>query len=403
MQYLKRIAFTVVLLLLLSFIKSYFDRSGAVYADFFRNLVANLQLLLLVTVTVISLVQFFSERITGRKRRVWRPLLVFLIVLAASEVLMDYLLKHSQSMPAGLIPACSEYYGNYGRNQIEFDPRCARYDPQLTYTLHRDSNFSFNNYEFRTTYSTNALGLRDDSNSLNKPEVICVGDSHTMGWGVNQQQTFSEVMAAKTGLNVLNAGISSYGTVREVLSLQRMDLSQLKYLFVQYCANDLTENQAFVEHDYVLPVMDNSKYDSLCQTLQWRQKYYPFRHVLTITRFGLQQQLTAWRNKKQANSDGSYSTQAELFCKVLGNATVNRSQVKVIVFDISGDVPMERRFLQSLNSSPGWAALRQNMNIEMIDIAPFMKKEFFFKLDKHMNARGHQQVAEILRKFIKPQ
>ena len=315
---------------------------------------------------------------------------------------MDYLLKHSQSLPAALIPACSEYYGNYGRNQIEFDPRCARYDPQLAYTLHRDSNFSFNNYEFKTTYSTNALGLRDDSNSLNKPEVICLGDSHTMGWGVNQQETFSEMIAAKTGLKVLNAGISSYGTAREMLSLQGMDLSQLKYLFVQYCANDVAENQAFVEHSYVLPVMDNRKYDSLCQTLQWRQKYYPFRHILTIARFGLQQQITAWRNKKQADTDGSYLKQAELFCKVLGNATLNRSQVKIIVFDISGDVPMERRFLQSLNSSPGWIALRGNMNVEMIDIAPFMKKEFFFKLDKHMNARGHQQVAEILCKFINP-
>lgn len=38
------------------------------------------------------------------------------------------------------------------------------------------------------------MGLRDSNAALNQPEIICIGDSHTMGWGVEQEETFPKLL-----------------------------------------------------------------------------------------------------------------------------------------------------------------------------------------------------------------
>ena len=81
----------------------------------------------------------------------------------------------------------------------------------------------------------NRLGLRDDEASLRAPAVVVLGDSYAMGWGVAQDETIAEVIERETGLRALNAGIASYGTVREMRLLDRIDTSRLRYLVIQYC------------------------------------------------------------------------------------------------------------------------------------------------------------------------
>ena len=74
--------------------------------------------------------------------------------------------------------------------------------------------------------------MRDDEESLKAPEVIVLGDSVAMGWGIEQNETMAQQIEAMAGLKVLNAGISSYGTVREMKLLNRLDLSRVKYLVI---------------------------------------------------------------------------------------------------------------------------------------------------------------------------
>jgi len=40
--------------------------------------------------------------------------------------------------------------------------------------------------EFTNEVRVNHLGVRDDEASLVAPDVIVIGDSHAMGWGVDQ-------------------------------------------------------------------------------------------------------------------------------------------------------------------------------------------------------------------------
>jgi len=98
-----------------------------------------------------------------------------------------------------------QVYRHFNRALIQFDASCAQYDPELAYTL-KPGVCTFANVEFTNEVRVNHLGVRDDEASLVAPDVIVIGDSHAMGWGVDQGATLPRVLAQKSGLKVLNAG-----------------------------------------------------------------------------------------------------------------------------------------------------------------------------------------------------
>ena len=124
----------------------------------------------------------------------------------------------------------------------------------------RPGHCQFNISENSEEYFINSLGVRDDEESLTKPSIVFLGDSFTMGWGVSQTESFPSLIEKATGQRALNAGISSYGTAREIKLLERVDTSNLKYLVIQYCLNDDEENNTFVSNQNQLKVSDEKKY-----------------------------------------------------------------------------------------------------------------------------------------------
>src|SRR5690606_19694091 len=108
---------------------------------------------------------------------------------------------------------------------------------------------TFKSFEFNTTYDVNALGVRDDAASLEHPEVIFLGDSFTMGWGVEGEESFPAVFEQNSGLRCLNTGVSSYGTAREMRMLARTQLDSLKAIVIQFHDTDLEENNFYVKNN----------------------------------------------------------------------------------------------------------------------------------------------------------
>ena len=178
--------------------------------------------------------------------------LFFFITLefpAVHKVLPDILTKISRRI-----------YFYYDMNSIQYLPECARFDPHLGYTL-KPGTCTFSDFEFSTKYSINSLGVRDTEAALNSPQVVVVGDSYAMGWGVEQNETFPKIIEAKTGLKVLNCSCSSYGTAREMMLLKKVKRDRLKYLIIQYCNNDYEENLSFLESGNKLITMSRKMYE----------------------------------------------------------------------------------------------------------------------------------------------
>ncbi len=208
---------------------------------------------------------------------------VFLIILflGITELFIFITIKYPvvHKMLPGIITKISRRaYFNHDMNSIQYLPACARFDPHLGYSL-KPGKCVFSDHEFTTAYTINSLGVRDTEEALNSPQVVVLGDSYAMGWGVEQNETFAKMIEAKTGLAVLNASVSSYGTAREMMLLKKVKRDRLKYLIFQYCNNDYEENLSFLNNGNKLITMSREKYAELVEQ-NWRiKKYYPGKYL----------------------------------------------------------------------------------------------------------------------------
>ena len=194
------------------------------------------------------------------------------------EATIELLLHRPGFAPEPIIGLLQSYYFSTDQPIIQYLPECARYDPQLTYTL-KPGHCRFQGRYFDTWVEVNRLGTRDDDSSLIGPELIVIGDSESMGWGVKQQELYSEIIKGKQGHKVLNLAVSSYGTVRELQMLARADTSRLQILIVQYSNNDLWENIAYFESGNHLPISTQAEYEERCRSHLANLAYYPGKHL----------------------------------------------------------------------------------------------------------------------------
>lgn len=120
---------------------------------------------------------------------------------------------------------------------------CVEFDEQLLYKP-RLGKCQFDNAEFRTTMHFSEEGRGSSA----KPEgvgIAVLGDSHAMGWGVDDDETFAARLEKMIGRPVFNLGVSSYATYRELLALEKSKLlDRIDTIILQYCDNDASENSA---------------------------------------------------------------------------------------------------------------------------------------------------------------
>jgi len=322
------------------------------------------------------------------------------VIIELLLLVMLHVPRLTGTLPRPMRRLVQQVYRHFNRALIQFDPACAQYDAGLTYTL-KPGTCTFENLEFRTEVRVNRLGLRDDKAALERPEVIVLGDSHAMGWGVQHEQTFARVLARQSGAKVLNAGISSYGTAREVMLLDRLDVSSLRVLVVQYSDNDLLENRAFRDHGNHLPVTSEREYENVRQYYSRQRSYYPgkylYRLVMKILR------LEQPEPEQLAMEPATPSEEAALFINALAHAgRTPLDRVQVVVLEINEQLEPRRPFIVALDGARRDLANPAFVNrLVAIDLSSRLTRDDFFVLDDHMNERGHQVVGDVLAEALR--
>ena len=136
---------------------------------------------------------------------------------------------------AGLSPNTNNWLGQQD---------CIREDDDLVY-IPANGTCLFNTFEFETSLTFTDEGR----NTGPKPDgtgIAVIGDSHAMGWGVDDHETFSAVLQRLSARPVYNLGVASYGTSREFIRLKKSGvLDRVDTVIVQYCNNDYSENLQF--------------------------------------------------------------------------------------------------------------------------------------------------------------
>lgn len=119
-------------------------------------------------------------------------------------------------------------------------------------------------------YRNNDIGMRDTRQvgdfEKYPHKILCLGDSFTYGWGVNDNETFANILEKKINkdtIAVLNAGVSGVGTdyALKFFQVRGQELAPNTVIYF-YFDNDINDNKAnayfHIENDSIIVNEQNS-------------------------------------------------------------------------------------------------------------------------------------------------
>ncbi len=287
-------------------------------------------------------------------------------------------------------------------NSVQFDKSASHFDPRLQY-LFKPGVHSFNNLEFSSVLNINSAGFRDDEASLDYPEVLFLGDSYTMGWGVGEENSFVGLFEKGMNVSTLNAGISSYGTARERILMDRLKLDSCKVVFIQYCSNDLVENYMFSRNGGQLaPERDLKEgYELYARMNVLFKNYYPFKHVYWLFRgtmmyTGFADWLAGFQKSGESSEGESVGDDHSIYLDKVLRSIREQYHGDIVFYHLDSAFPEELTGqLEKVTATP-------ELNIHWLDMSRIgLEPTDYFLLDPHINVSGHRKVAETLISFIK--
>lgn len=320
-------------------------------------------------------------------------LLSIIVFIGLLELLCTYYLNNPSDIPQSLRSVFMDYYRSYDRNIAQVTD-CGHYNDELFYTL-APGTCTFENREFSTQIYANSKGIRDDESSLKQPDIVVIGDSFSMGWGVNQEDCYPSIMEGLlSGKNILNASISSYGTARELILLDYLQTNIPELILIQYHPSDYEENEEYASNN-MLEISSKSTYDSLKKYIQSRNKYFPGKRISQLLKLKLMKSVM----EKPRLSE---KQEVDVFLQVLMNSPVNFENTQIIVFEIEHISTLNDVFINTLkNEINRREDLPEHLkNLQAISLSDLMIDSDFFILDDHLNSQGHKHLAQILYGFI---
>ena len=345
-----------------------------------------------------------SKRLTGEiTKRIGAlafGLGLVLLMLTGAELYVEFLLENPAACPDGLLPTVRHYYEHHDRDVFQTHKGRTHFDSDLFYAMN-PGRFTFSNREFSNVFEVNSAGFRDDEISLLHPEVVVLGDSYAMGWGVDNGQTFASLIEEGLDLSVLNTAVSSYGTAREITALSRVNTTEMDYLIIQYCPNDLTENQNFVSGDHSLIVSGEAVYDDACAAIERKIAYFPFKHTVSILQSALRRNRDAApRNTLHDSNPARAIGAAAAFLDIVGGSESIPKHTQIIVFSLEAE-KVDGSFIEQVTARLDLeygSSLHDRMTF--VDLSGHLDKSHRYILDPHLNAAGQRAVADRLLDHI---
>ena len=290
------------------------------------------------------------------------------------------------------------------RNIIQYMEKCAEYDQDLSYRL-KSGSCEFSNIEFNTTINVNQEGYRLVSDNTTNDNESCtiafLGDSLTMGWGVEDYETYASILTNKLQCKGYNMGVSSYGTPREVLRLNKSNIPTPDYIVLQYADNDIKENKSFYDNLNSLSIMSEDKYNSVRDRYLINKEYFFYKHswvLFNAVRINFKEKydsLSKNTNVSQIN-DVSQMNEVDYFYNALSKLNPEFKEVRLIVFELNSTNRNDDHFINTFNEKYHKKLLKEFPNIILLTVAKDLNISNYFVFDDHMNISGHKIIANKL-------
>ncbi len=402
-KFWKGILYLIIILLLLEILKKLLSKTGIEVSYFITLVIGCIQFFLLIGFFLLVITDRITpKKISARKRWII-ALVVMLMFFSGAEWLATFWSNHPKLIPKPFVWSYTYYYDYFDSRLLQYEKNHTVYDPGLFYRLNPNSNSIFTNREFSNQISVNSKGLRDDELSLKNPSIICLGDSYTMGWGVENKESYPQQLEAISGLRVLNAGIPSYGTARELELLKQLDTSAAKYIVIQYCSNDDGENEASKENRYQLQISSQNSFDSLLKGYNWGRVYFPGKHFLSIGPLFVKHELNKLRPLFRLPFEremplGDTGERAHAFLDVLSNSKVNFGNAKIIVTVLDSYDRSKNDILTKLEELSKQEPYKSRFadRLLIVRLNDVLDRTDFFEVDVHVRASGYKKIADKL-------
>ena len=275
------------------------------------------------------------------------------------------------------------------RNVFQSNIECVEKNTLLGY-VPKIGECTFFNPEFNTKLNFDDNGRVIYKELPYKKNLIFLGDSFGMGWGVNDSETYTYLLSKKIDRNIVNLSVSSYGTARELL---RYDLYGKKMdddiIFIQYNEGDLYENISFNRGDDTNHFYDKIQINSenkniiTLKTLASLTKQNLFFIFKTLPRL--------LKNKIQKVNKLEFFEHQHELQKIFQKYDHIIPKKKIVIFYINEIGNEFRNFPNGIDVF--------NKNIYWLNIK--LNKKDYFQMDDHINSNGHENVSIQLEKFIK--
>jgi hypothetical protein len=274
-------------------------------------------------------------------------------------------------------------------------PPLTEYDPVLGQRLKRSFRGVRETPEFRMEFSSNSLGQRGPELAGAKAEILFLGDSFTMGYGVDDGQEFPQLLGAKLGVPVANMGLGGTGPDRwpRILRGEARSFAP-RIVVLQLCHTDvkdvargnlasLDERGELVERDPP-PLPAGRRLQKVLEVFPWIGE----SHLL-----GLLRQVRG-RRARPASPGVEFAGDPPLARALLAESIRCCSEQDWKVVVLSADIPdSEAAPFAATCAEQGIPFLRMPSKRE----AP----ELYFAVDGHWTAAGHRRAAELLEPWLR--
>lgn len=273
----------------------------------------------------------------------------------------------------------------------------------------------FQHPDFSTRVEINSFGLRDREYAIERNEkkrMLVLGDSYGWGFGVNNNEIFTELLEEKhPDWEIINASVSGYGTVQQYLYLaQRGILLKPDVVLLLFNDNDFQDNVGLTEYWYNKPVvgMSDNNYEItgvpvLPQSLRQRLDVYFLGNFYLVRGLYLYLQipvnlLTGFFNPPQGNPAArmdSITATVYVLGKIIELNQAEQIQTVIVQTPLS-DIKNQAVEQQCTRFAISCLHLRDVFKVGK-------KAEWHFEHDRHWNPTGHRMAAEAVDKFLAKQ
>jgi lysophospholipase L1-like esterase len=306
----------------------------------------------------------------------------------------------------------------------------------------------FKRDEYEIKVNINSYGMRDKEITKNPPRdtfrVAFLGDSHVWGFGVSDEQRFTDIVGSLPGIESLNFGVSGYAPVQYLLMIDKVISFKPSLVVIAMCGNDYTDNVHYQRYGYYKPyyVLNNN---------QIELKGYPLKNVkkfgsaitnsltnrirtiallkscinnirsLALFKTHVKNGVTASGQQGLINFKDiySYSTPNENDRKTFDTAVLINNKILEQIkmkLDAAG-IPLAivtspskfeynpKGTFGNITTSHLLSTLlrteTEKMHVDFIDTVPLLNGNDFWVHDGHWNLQGHRKMASAIKDYLK--